>query len=105
MRTLPEVGTLGSMSIGTDRYAIKVTKHLSPKRIVVQRIVAEPDKENGYDYYSHQIYKYHPDQLEGAEMILSLRKSGRLRKVGESDMHGSYFFGFNGAITYSDPSF
>lgn len=67
-----------TIGIGSDRYAAKVAKVVSPKRIIIER--------------------------NGRQEVWSLRKDGRWRPQGAGANSG-YYLVLGKAETYMDPSF
>jgi hypothetical protein len=68
------------------------------KGFIAQEDHAEPDKENGHDYFGNQVYKYSPNP-NGRKAIVTLRKNGKW--VDE----GGTAFGLGFRRKYQDPSF
>ncbi len=94
-------GTGATMSVGSDRYPFTVVKILSPKRVVLQADDYKRTDSNGFS--ESQQYDFRRDDT-GAQTIVSLRKDGSWRRVGES-LHGGSRYHLGHRTAYSDPSF
>lgn len=102
-----EVGSGATYGVGSDCYPYTVVEIINEKKVVVQADKYEADKDNGYDYYGNQVYKYFTDQ-NGGRKIVTLRKNGMWLPVGSVVSRGGcYANGFSLGFrrAYQDPSF
>lgn len=93
----PQTGEGMTMIIGSDCYPFTVIES-NPKKstITVQADNAIPDKENGYDYFSNQVYKYERNE-NGTTHVLKFNKNGSWVSDGLKFVEGR--------SKYQDPSF
>lgn len=88
--------------IGSDRYAFEVLKK-TDKWAIVRQLEAIPDKENGFDYYTNQVYTY--KSAPNCEVALfTKRKNGKYVKDGEP-MKGGTSISFGPPNFHQDPNF
>lgn len=69
-------GTPCTFYVGTDAFPAFVSRVSdSGKTIWIKQANAEPDKENGFDYFSNQVYIITPNE-NSKEVRVSKRKNG-----------------------------
>lgn len=94
------VGMPCTYGVGSDRHPAHIQRISdSGKTVWIQDANAEADTENGYDYFSNQVWKITPNP-EGAIRKVTKRKNGQWRMT---DYNSSVGFGF--ASKYDDPHF
>lgn len=93
------VGMPCTFGVGSDSYPAFVTRISDTgKSVWIKRANYEPDKENGYDYFSNQVHIITPN--DGAmEERVTKNKWNQWRLVGA---YGVYF---GTARAYQDPHF
>lgn len=99
---IPEIGSGGSVQIGSDRYAVTVT-HASHNRITVQWDDSIPT-ENCELPNGRQEYTYEPDP-NGYEMTFTKRKNGKWCQRGSDMRADGCRLHIGNRDTYRDPHF
>jgi hypothetical protein len=80
----PEVGMGATVGYVNDRYPYTIIEvNKAGTRIKLQQDFAEPDKENGYEYFGNQVYIISPNP-NGSIYEMSLRKNGKWKVIGGS---------------------
>ena len=109
MSVTPTVGMLGTMYVGTDRYAVMCTKVSSPKRVKVvtlynfESIPADCfEKKDGIEYMKKEYFDNNFSNDDG--LPYSFRKNGRWMPMGLSAW-GTCSIHFGVADPYQDPCF
>lgn len=97
----PEIGMGVTYCIGSDRYPCTVSKVVSDREIEVK--ADEFRSAPGHNYYGIQKWIMTPNP-DGVPTTLTLRKSGRWVKAGET-MKSSGFWRIGIRDAYQDPSF
>ncbi len=103
----PVVGMGATQQVGSDCYPYTIVKVISDKRIVVQADNAVPDHDNGYNYYSNQVWIFTPN-TDAKEITLSLRKNGKWLPIGSSISNGGCYasgFGIGNRYKHQNPSY
>lgn len=104
---IPEVGMTATMYVGSDRYAMVVTKVITPKKIHVNHLFdMHEDKliigPTGIEYLPGELVKHyssHPDYI-----VYTYRKNGRWMPQGQG-CWGTCSIHLGEAENYRDPSF
>lgn len=99
-----EIGTGATQIVGSDFYPFTIIEIINDKKIVVQSDDAKPDVENGFDYFTNQIYKITPNP-NGKVLTLSLRKNNLWVEVGKASKNPATFFSLGNRIALQNPSF
>lgn len=94
------VGMPCTFGFGSDRYPAHIQRiSASGKTVWIQEANAEPDSDNGYDYFSNQVYIISPNS-EGRIRKVTKRKNGQWKLT-----EGGTTVGFGHANKYQDPHF
>lgn len=103
-----KIGTVGTMGVGSDAYAMVVVGKLSPKRILVSHM-----RDDDYRNYKlgridgaimAESGRYGEDAGYFSPSVFSLRKNGGWYRMGCSSKHTGAFWPGE-AENYRDPSF
>lgn len=100
----PYVGMGVTYGIGSDCYPYSISRVISPKKVAIRPHIhrPDPDKPQGYEHNNWIINPY--PIKDSTETIISLRKNGRWKRVGDSMKDpGGFFLGR--MRFYQDPSF
>ena len=89
--------------VGTDRYAYEVIEVTAPKTIVVRELKQIPDRENGFEFYGNQVYKFESKPTAPLE-TLRQRKNGYWYPIGATHL-GCPFILTLTPDYYHDPHF
>jgi len=96
----PRIGMGATLGVGSDCYPATIVEMNKEKtKIIIQQDSFEPDKDNGYDFYSNQVYIITPDPI-AKRRIFSLRKNGSW-----VEMLGKQRLSVGHRRAYQDPSF
>lgn len=89
--------------VGSDVYPYEIIEVVNDKTIKVREMKAEPDKENGYDYYLGGPWICTPDEREPI-ITITRRKNGNWYPQGQKDWYNPFSFGSR-PYKYRDPHF
>jgi len=94
------IGMPCTFGYGSDCYPAHIERiSASGKTVWIKEAIAVPDEDNGYDYFSNQVYIISPSE-DGKVIKVSKRKNGQWKLSGTES---TVFFG--SARKYHDPHF